>query len=89
MIYVDREEKTKLKGDIFRECEIHDGIPRIVERVERNVPLHPRIIKLCPLCFFWFCKSCFFHISIYFLFSRRLDFFIINIKIKKRKRYKF
>lgn len=46
MIYVDREEKIKLKGDIFRECEFYDGIPRIVEWVERNVPLHPIIIKL-------------------------------------------
>ena len=46
MIYVDREEKTKLKGDIFGECEFHDGIPRIVDWVEKNVPLHPRIINL-------------------------------------------
>ena len=46
MIYVDREEKSKLKSEKFGECELHDSIPRIVDWVERNVPLHPRIIKL-------------------------------------------
>lgn len=46
MIYVDREEKGKLKSERFGDCEIHDGIPRIVEWVERDVKLHPRIIGL-------------------------------------------
>ena len=43
MIYVDREEKAKLKSDIFGECEFHDSISRIVEWVDRSVKLHPRI----------------------------------------------
>ena len=46
MIYVDREEKSKLKPGRFGDCEIHDGVPRIVNWVERNVKLHPRILGL-------------------------------------------
>lgn len=43
MIYVDREEKSNLKSDKFGECEFHDGISRIVDWVNRDVKLHPRI----------------------------------------------
>lgn len=46
MIYVDREEKSKLKPERFGDYEFHDDIPRIVEWVERDVKLHPRIIGL-------------------------------------------
>ena len=46
MIYVDREEKGKLKPEKFGDCEFHDDIPRIVDWVERDVKLHPRIIGL-------------------------------------------
>lgn len=47
MIYVDREEKSKLKAERFGECEVHDDIPRAVDWVDRDVKLHPRITNLC------------------------------------------
>ena len=43
MIYVDREEKAKLKSGKFGECEFHDSISRVVDWVDRDVKLHPRI----------------------------------------------
>lgn len=47
MIYVDREEKTKLNPEKFGECEFHDRIPRVVDWVEKDkVRIHPRIIGL-------------------------------------------
>ena len=47
MIYVDREEKAKLKGERFGECEFHDRIPRVVDWVEKDkVKIHPRILSL-------------------------------------------
>lgn len=46
MIYVDREEKSKLKEERFGECEFHDKISRIVNWVDRDIKLHPRILNL-------------------------------------------
>lgn len=46
MIYVDREEKAKLKAEKFGECEFHDEISRIVNWVDRDVKLHPRITNI-------------------------------------------
>ena len=46
MIYVDREEKTKLTPERFGDCEFHDDIPRTVDWVEKDVKLHPRITGL-------------------------------------------
>ena len=46
MIYVDREEKAKLKPERFGVCEFHDKISRVVDWVDKDVKLHPRIINL-------------------------------------------